>query len=267
MGGVTPHRIFTAKIMHKRLVPRVNQFIYGQYYVFLALSRLSSKSSPFFSLNRFNLFSFYEKDYGPCDGSNLYKWCQKTLKAHNLKVDWLNEIHLITQPRLLGWVFNPVSFWLCEDENQDIRVALAEVHNTFGERHTYLIHHEDLRPISGDDEIKGTKLLYVSPFFDVEGEYAFRFKKTTKNFGVWIDYYVEDEKRLLTSLTGNIKKLLSTQALLSLFCKIPLANLKTFSLIHYQAIKLWLKKIKLTHRDPFTGPKASVCSKERSNKN
>ncbi len=252
--------------MHKRLVPRVNQFVYGQYYLCLALSKLASKSSPFFSLNHFNLFSFYEKDYGPCDGSNLFKWCQKTLKANNIKTDWLKEVHLITQPRLLGWVFNPVSFWLCEDKNQDIRVAVAEVHNTFGERHTYLVHQENLHPLSGNDEITGKKLLYVSPFFNVEGEYVFRIKKTSDSFGVWIDYYVDDEKKLITSLTGNLKKPLRSMTLLGVFFKIPLANLKTFLLIHYQAIKLWFKKIKLTHRNPFTGPEVSVCSKKNINR-
>ena len=263
MGKLTPHGILSAKVMHKRFAPKLNQFVYRQYYVMLELSDLKPVSNPIFSLNRFNLFSFYEKDHGPYDGSDLYRWCKGMLGSNGIDATWLNRVYLVTQPRILGWVFNPVSFWLCCDKEQQLRVAFAQTHNTFGEKHTYIVCHEDLRPIQDKDEIRGKKLLYVSPFFKVEGTYSFRFQNNETTFGVWIDYHVKGQKLLITSLTGKKKQNLGILPLLRMFFKIPLANFKTILLIHYQAIKLWLKNINLTRRDEFTGPKVSVCSKQK----
>ena len=120
--------------MHGRLFPKRNSFTYGIYYLSLPLSKL--KNLPI-SYNRFGPLSFYDRDHGHCDGSTLENWARDILKTYNItKAD--GEMTLICMPRVFGYVFNPVSFWLCRDKDQKLRAVLCEVHNTFGQRHTYI---------------------------------------------------------------------------------------------------------------------------------
>lgn len=239
---ITP-QIFTAKVMHKRLFPKINAFTYSVYYLALPLSKLySTDTAGSLAVNKFGLLSFYEKDHGKHDG-RVEKWIRNILTENSLN-KIVDEVLLVSMPRIMGYVFNPVSFWLCIDNKQNIRAVLCEVNNTFGETHSYLCAHEKGQIIKPDDWIEATKLFHVSPFLKREGSYKFCFSLKDSRLGVWIDFYNEEgKKQLVTSLTGNLHPL-TKSSLRKAFFKYPLVTLKTIFLIHWQAIKLITKGIK-----------------------
>lgn len=237
-------QIFTAKVMHKRHFPKVNQFTYGVYYLALPLHRLSDPQiTDHLKINRPGLLSFCEKDHGAKDGSALEDWVRNTLSEYGLN-ETVKHITLISMPRVLGYVFNPVSFWMCFDQEKQLRAVLCEVNNTFGEKHSYLCVHDDHRIIGNDDWLTADKLFHVSPFMKREGLYHFRFAPKGEKLGIWIDYYDEHgNKQLSTALTGALQPL-TKSTLRHAFWKHPLVTIKTIILIHWQAVKLCLKGIK-----------------------
>lgn len=244
--GVKKSELFFGKVMHGRLFPKRNNFTYGIYYLALPLSQMIDWP---IAHNRFAPLSFYDSDHGNCDGSDLEGWAREILKSYG--IDKANgEIKLVCMPRVFGYVFNPVSFWLCHDEEENLRAVLCEVHNTFGERHTYLCAHEDQRPITSKDILKGEKVFHVSPMLEREGHYEFRFDLREEKFGVWIDFFDQaGEKQLVTSLIGKFEAM-NTQTLKKAFWSYPLVTFKAITLIHWQALKLLTKGIKYISRPP-----------------
>ncbi|MFN7185414.1 MAG: DUF1365 domain-containing protein [Alphaproteobacteria bacterium] len=236
--------IYTAKVMHKRLFPKVNQFTYGVYYLALPLDQLGRLDDGWrFGVNRRALVSFHERDHGARDGSPLEPWIRGILAEHAAHVA-ITDITLITMPRIFGYVFNPVSFWLCFDASQQLRAVLAEVHNTFGEAHNYLIVHSDGRALAADDLLYARKIFHVSPFLPREGSYQFRFAYNPESMGVTINYYdAEGQLQLITMLSGQFNAF-NRMNLRRAFWQHKLVTLKTISLIHYQAIKLIAKGVR-----------------------
>ena len=240
--GVSP-QIFFGKVMHGRLFPKRNFFTYGIYYLSIPLSDMRDIT---IAHNRFSALSFYDRDHGLCDGSNLNDWGQKILKDHGIEEDL--DITLVCMPRVFGYVFNPVSFWLCRNTDNQLKAVLCEVHNTFGERHTYICAHEDLSEILEGEIISGQKLFHVSPFLKREGCYDFRFSFVDDKFGAWIDFYDgEGKKQLVTSLVGNLEKM-DKKNLNKAFWFYPLVTFKAIILIHWQAFNLVSKGIKYISR-------------------
>jgi uncharacterized protein len=245
--------LLIADVMHKRHFPKENGFVYKVYYLCFPLSHLNPPplgegrvrekiTNKILSLNKFNIFSFYFKDYGKRDGSDIEKWIRKTLLDFDIK-EADGEVILLTLPRILGYAFNPVSFWFCLDKQGNLRAVLSEVSNTFGEHHNYISFHDDKRIITKDDWIKGEKVFHVSPFMDIDGHYEYRFSYSTDKIGVWINHYNENGLMLSTSVTGKRQEL-NTKSLLFCFLRYPLVTLKVITLIHYQAIKIIAKGIK-----------------------
>jgi DUF1365 family protein len=236
--------IYTAKVMHKRLFPKVNQFTYGVYYLALPLDQLGRLDDGWrFGVNRRALVSFHERDHGARDGSPLEPWIRGILAEHAAHVA-ITDITLITMPRIFGYVFNPVSFWMCFDASQQLRAVLAEVHNTFGEAHNYLIVHADGRALAADDLLYARKIFHVSPFLPREGSYQFRFAYNPESMGVTINYYdAEGQLQLITMLNGQFNAF-NRMNLRRAFWQHKLVTLKTISLIHYQAIKLIAKGVR-----------------------
>ena len=233
------HRLIQGQVMHKRTLPKVNAFSYGIYYLALNLDALNNMPLAY---NRFAAMSFYDKDHGARDGSDLKIWAKKILDDFDLhKAD--GEIVLVCMPRIFGYVFNPVSFWVCYDASGDIRAILSEVHNTFGERHTYICAHDDQRPITDTDIMAADKDFHVSPFLERTGHYRFRFKASDRSFGAWIDYYNNEEnKQLITSLLGTFSPMMKKD-LRHVFWRYPLVPMKAILLIHWQALKIITKRI------------------------
>ena len=240
------HKLLVGKIFHKRLSPKTNKFNYSIYYLALSLKETKNLANNLiFSRNKFALFSFYDKDHGDRKNNDCSKWHQDILKENQLE-DICQNITLITMPRIFGYVFNPVSFWLCLDKNDNLRAVISEVNNTFGETHSYLSHNSDKSEITINNCLETKKLFHVSPFFKREGYYKFRFNfNNIKNIlNIEIDYYnSKNEKLLITSLKGKLIDF-NNKNLLILFLKHPLINLKTIFMIHFQALKLVSKSIK-----------------------
>ncbi len=243
--GIEP-RLFFGKVMHGRLFPKRNSFTYGIYYLALPLSKL--KDLPI-ARNHFGPLSFYDCDHAQCDGGDLETWARTILSDYNFKTAD-RDITLVCMPRVLGYVFNPVSFWLCRDKNGNLRAVLCEVHNTFGERHTYLCAHDNHRAITTKDVLEGQKVFHVSPLLKREGHYTFRFDAREDKFSVFIDFYNADgRKQLVTSLIGRFEPM-TKETLRKAFWAYPLVTFKAITLIHWQALKLLIKGIKYIPRPP-----------------
>lgn len=232
--------ILSSEVFHKRHHPKVNSFKYKSYYIVLDMLDLQSDSK-FFSINKPNIFSFHDKDHGNRDGSKSVDWVINLLNQNNLEFD---NIKLVTMPRILGYLFNPVSFWLCYHQNKLISV-ITEVNNTFKETHSYICH-------KNGDEIydkcwfKAEKDFHVSPFYRRQGHYKFNFKlnfsDNAKN-QIIISYYDDDKLQLGTSISANAKELASSN-LIKQFFRCPILTFKVIYLIHWQALKIVFKKIK-----------------------
>lgn len=227
--------------MHKRFFPKVNEFNYGIYYIALPLSKISKEiETRSLKYNRWGLLSFYNKDHGNRDGADLNDWARRILSSHGVdKAD--GDIILVTMPRVLGYVFNPVSFWLCLDQAQKLRAVICEVNNTFGESHSYICAHDDQAEITADGFIEGDKFFHVSPFLERDGGYQFRFAYQNDKMGAWIDYFADNgKKQLVTVLTGKFVDLNQSSSAKA-FWRYPLVTLKSILLIHWQAVKLFTK--------------------------
>jgi DUF1365 family protein len=237
---------------HGRKGPVENAFRYAIDYVLIDLNAQGSTPS-LFSRNRFNLCSLYDVDHGgaPKQGQGL-SWAQEILEAEGLPGQ--ERVLLLAQPRTLGHVFNPVSFWLCFDAHDDLRVVIAEVSNTFGQRHSYLCHRNDLGAIRSSDEIGAQKVFHVSPFQPTQGDYRFRFDIRAERIGISIEY-LRNGGGLIATLVGPRKKL-SNRSILSAFLRRPLGSHRVVGLIHWQAVKLWWRKA--TFRSCPEAPQSDV---------
>lgn len=225
--------------MHHRFFPKKNHFQYHSLYIAVPISRIYHLQRSLFSIDRFNLFSFYQRDYGD-DKHRFTAWIDNLLLSQH--ITGVKEIVLVTHPRMLGYAFNPVSFWLCLNDQDQLIAVLSEVTNTAKQKHYYLCHKANLLPIHKQDYLETNKHFYVSPFMKVEGTYQFRFEITEAGINFFINYLVQDKIKLSTYLKCTYHHLNNTN-LLFYFLKFPFATLKTTALIHYQAVKLALKKI------------------------
>ena len=249
------HGLLISDVSHTRLSPKRHALRYKVYYLCFPLSALRDISSKLLSVDRLNLFSFFQKDHG-FHSTHAESWARSTLEQRGLdKAD--GEIVLLTLPRLFGYAFNPVSFWFCLDKSGALRAVIAEVNNTFNERHAYVCAHEDQRIIDKDEWLQTEKCFHVSPFLQVRGHYHFRFTYSEEKIGVWIDYYDNDEKVLLTSVVGK-RQTLSDANLIRCFFRYPAITFKVTAMIHYHAIKLVLKGI--TYRRKPAPPLQDITS-------
>lgn len=222
---------------HARRGATKNAFRYSIDYVLLD-AEATVDHPALFARNRGGVMSLHDSDHGgtPKAGRGA-AWVRDILAAHDLDV--AGRIDLLAQPRVLGHVFNPVSFWLCYDVRGVLRVVIAEVSNTFGDRHSYLCHHADLREIIKADTITAQKVFHVSPFQDIAGGYTFRFDIRPESIAIWIDFS-DDHAGLIATLTGPRKPLTNVGILRSMLRR-PFGSRRVLTLIHWQALKLWWK--------------------------
>lgn len=240
--------ILTGRVMHERLRPQPHRFVYPVFYVRCNLSRLSTLDSWWFGINRWRPLSVYARDHGPCDGTDLATWMRAQLKEADIPAD--GDIWLQAFPRVFGYAFNPVSFWFCHDRSGALRALLAEVRNTFGARHGYLLTASGCAPINAATELTCRKVLHVSPFCQVEGGYRFRIRETQERSSVSIDYHDADGLLIRTAIGGRLRSLTAGAALGALL-KRPLLTFGVVARIHWQALRLYLKRV------PFYGKHAT----------
>jgi DUF1365 family protein len=194
--------------------------------------------------------SFFDLDHGERDGAPLEAWVRQLLAAE--KLDAEGEIVLYAFPRMLGYVFNPVSFWVCHDRGGGVRAVLCEVCNTFGERHNYLLAHPDGRALGSGETVTCRKVFHVSPFCEIKGNYRFRFHFAPDRWLARIDYHdggAGDGALLETSISGTATAL-SPAAVRGLLWRYRWFTLGVIARIHWQAVKLWAKRVPYVPKPP-----------------
>lgn len=246
--SAAPHGVIDATIVHRRLRPKTNAFRYRAAYLCLDLGKLDRLAGRWLKLDRGGLVAFHRADHGARDGSDLAAWLRQTLDAHGLAGLCDGAVSLMTMPRLLGYVFNPVSFWFCHDRAGALRAVLCEVNNTFGERHCYLVHHDDRRPIAADCWLEGRKAFHVSPFLPVEGGYRFRFRLDAERAHVDVNFH-DSAGLLLATSVGGRRLALDDRAVLRHFLANPTMTLAVVVKIHWQALHILRKRARF-YRKP-----------------
>ncbi len=254
--------LYRGEVLHRRLRPAANAFRYGVFFLKFPLHRLHELSNAVFSVDRFNLLSFHQADHGG-GGGDLQAWVRALLQSEGIG-DADGDIWLQCFPRVLGYVFNPVSFWFCHRADGSLRAVLAEVNNTFGERHCYLLDAaQDATPapapaIRNGQLLTARKVFHVSPFCAIKGGYRFRFLNA--NTGTLatapgrrapgglarsvarIDYHDAGGDLIHTSIGGTAHAF-NARSLLLACVQHPLMTFGVVARIHWQAVRLWVKRV------------------------
>ena len=227
--------IYNGVVTHTRFKPVKHFLKYKTFSFYIDLDEIKKldNNNPIFSYNRFNIFSFYDKDHGDRDGKPLKVWVLDNLKKFNINEN-INKIKLLCYPRIFGYVFNPLSVFYCYEDNS-LKAIFYEVKNTFNEQHTYIFKVKDNKI-----EQKCKKKFYVSPFMDMDTYYNFRLLNPNEKLSVSIKQTDKEDVVLTAVQTGTRKEFTFKQLIINFF-KYPLMSIKIISAIHFEALLLWKK--------------------------
>jgi DUF1365 family protein len=229
--------IAIGQVRHRRLRPAANAFAYATYFLLLPMRELAAAPCTALRRNRFGLVSFHDRDHGD-GGPDALAWLQRLLAQEGVH-DADGEIWLQTYPRVLGYVFKPVSFWYCHRADGALAAVVAEVNNTFGERHCYLL---DGPGLAYGRELQARKVFHVSPFCEVQGRYRFRFMRTADRVVARIDHDDAEGALLQTSVSGRVQTL-TPASVRAAFWGQPMMSFGVIARIHWQALRLWIKRV------------------------
>jgi hypothetical protein len=234
--------IIDGEVMHRRTRPTTHAFTYPAFCLRLPLSNLSALSGSGIAWNRRGLVSFHDRDHGPRDGTPLDGWIRGILAREGIPAP--AEIVLHAFPRMLGYVFNPVSFWVCHAVAGGVNAVLVEVNNTFGETHHYLLANPDGEPLKSGATLTARKVFHVSPFCEVKGHYAFRFHFGADRWLARIDHFDTASAGALleTHVSGRARALAPGEPR-ALLWKYRWFTLAVVARIHWQALRLWVKHV------------------------
>ncbi|MGF1476389.1 MAG: DUF1365 domain-containing protein [Geminicoccaceae bacterium] len=231
-----PVDLYVGEVMHHRMRPFRHRFVYRVFYLLLDVDRLDEAANRWFGIERFNLWSFRARDHGARDGTPLRPWIEGQLGAHG-HPGKPHRIRLLCLPRVLGYVFNPLSVYFCYGEDGGLQTIVYEVKNTFGGQHTYVLGADDPAETVRHD---CAKRFYVSPFIEREALYRFRIKPPAEDVVIAINERVAEGPQLIATVTGK-RQPFTESAVLRLSLAMPFLTLKVIAAIHWQALKLWLK--------------------------
>ena len=237
--------------MHHRLSPRVHRFEYGIFLACLDLGELHEldRSLRVFGWNRPRLVSFRDSDHFAMreagKAASAREALERWLASHGVALPPGARVRLLTFPRVLGYVFNPVSFYFVETPDGQPVVAVAEVGNTFGEQKAYIVPVEEAPSHDGGARFRlvAPKHFYVSPFSALDLRFEFKLRDPGEHLAIGVnDLDAEGRTVLVSTLTGT-RVPFSDASLLRLLARYPLVTLRTITLIHWQALRLWLKRL------------------------
>jgi hypothetical protein len=250
-GAAAGPLIGRGSVRHQRLRPQRHGFAYPTFFVLLPMRLWRERGDVGFALarNRAAPIAFHDRDHGDGRADSL-AWLEELLAAEGIE-DADGEVWLHCYPRVLGYAFKPVSFWYAHRRDGSLAAVVAEVNNTFGERHCYLLHGPRLR---FGAECTSAKVFHVSPFCGVSGRYRFRFLRTDGEVAgggrtvVRIEHDDDTGPLLITSVSGVLEPA-TARNLRSLLLQMPLMTLGVIARIHWQALRLWLRGVPF-HRKP-----------------
>ena len=258
--------IIVGDVVHERFRPANHKFVYPLFCLRIPLGKLGDVAQQM-AVNRGGLVSFQERDHGARDGSSTLAWIRKILIENGIATAAENqiEVDLHSFPRMLGYVFNPVSFWVCRrrakngeaaHEANEVCAVLVEVNNTFGQSHSYLLTPTAGATIQSGELLEATKQLHVSPFNEVRGGYRFRFNFAADRWMARIDYYDGDDGNgpLLHTHISGVAQPLTTANLRRVALRFPLQTLAVVARIHFHALLLFVKRV------PFLGKLKSTMT-------
>jgi hypothetical protein len=244
--------LYVGHTTHARLKPRPHKFRYQVFQLLVDVDRLDQAFGGLrtLRLGRFGLFSFAERDHGARDGQSLRTWVEAKLKEAEVQASAV-RIRLLCFPRVLGFVFNPLSIFFVHDADERLEAVIYEVNNTFGQTHAYVA------PARGDgaQQQEADKVFFVSPFYGVEGGYRFRISPPMERFDLAINKQVGGETDFVATLSAQ-QRPLTDGALMRLFFAMPLMTLGVVVAIHWEAVRLWLKGAPFYARP--AGPRAGI---------
>ena len=233
--------LYTGWVMHRRLRPRAHRFKYRVFSLLLDLEELPAlaRRLRLFSWNRAGLFSFHDRDHGDAHDNRrpLAVWLDALLAEAGIVADGAKRV--LCYPRILGYVFNPLSVWFCHDRAGLLKAIIYEVHNTYGERHSYVV------PCEGGALMRQScdKNFYVSPFLSQDCRYHFRTLPPGENVAIAI-HEEEGGAPILSASFAGTRRALSDRSLLTMLFAYPLMSLKVIVAIHYEAVRLMAKGIR-----------------------
>jgi uncharacterized protein len=237
--------LYVGKVMHRRLSPRKHEFRYRAFWFLLDLDEIGelAKKLVWFSHNRSNVFSFYDTDHGDGTETPLRTQIERLLAGAKVELAG-GRICLLCMPRTLGYCFNPISIFFCYRADTSLAAMIYQVHNTFRERHSYVIRVENETSALRQ---RCRKLFYVSPFLDMDMRYDFRVTRPGERIVVGVCASSSRRPLLQAVLTG-MRKDLTNRNLTSVFLKMPTITIKVIGAIHWEALRLWAKGIGLRRR-------------------
>lgn len=238
-----PAYLYSAQVGHRRLVAPLYTFSYRVFYLLLDIDRLAEADalSRLFSYNRLNVLSFFDADHGSEQSGALRSWAENLMKKAGIKPDG-GRIRLFCMPRLFGYAFNPISIWYCEGRDGQLRAVIAEVRNTFKEKHSYLLASGGgTKPY--EQTLEKEKCFHVSPFLDLKGRYRFLLGEPGENLKIQIHEMREGTPILDASVAGQRLEL-TTRTVAWQVLKMPFMTLKVVVGIHWEALKIWLRGAK-----------------------
>jgi len=230
--------LYAGRVSHIRHTPFRHRFDYRIWMLSIDLDALGALGSRLFAHNRFALLSIFDKDHGFRDGRGLRGYVEAALARQNLQ-EFSAKITFITMPRLLGYAFNPISFYYCYNAQGILGAVLHQVKNTFGDQVGYLMPVADPRKIRQS----APKRMHVSPFFDMQGGYRFALSPPGEKLIVSIQYGTPAEKRMTATMNLHARPW-SDAAALRLLLEMPFSTLKVITAIHWQALKLFIRGAK-----------------------
>lgn len=250
--------LYVGKVMHARLKPVGHRFSYRVMSLLIDLDRLAEadRQSPLFGVNRAALYSFHEADHGERDGTPLRAYVERRASEHGISVAG-GRVLLLCYPRLLGYTFNPLSVYFCHRADGGLALIIYEVRNTFGEIHSYVLPVRSGQISPAGLRQQQDKQFYVSPFVEMATRYHFRIAPPGEDVALRI-LETDREGPLLAATFRGSRRTLTTAALLRAFVSLPLLTLKIVAAIHWEALRLWLKGIKLV-------PRASIAAAKETN--